>query len=113
MDLGPQMKSSSVKAYLAAIEHFLDMNEVVFHKKVVRALIKSNDSILGGDVPFTTGEIARMLSSTNKLRTKALIHFLASTGIRPASIEDPVLRRKHLYDLPNGCKGVKVYDESK
>ncbi|MEX0657479.1 MAG: site-specific integrase [Nitrosopumilaceae archaeon] len=113
MDLGQQLKPSSVKAYLAAVEHFLDMNEVTFHKKVVRALIKYDDSVLGGDVPFTTEEIARMLSSTTKLRTKALVHFLASTGIRPASIEDPALRKKHLYNIPNGCKAVKVYDESK
>lgn len=113
MSIGEKLKPNTVRAYLAAVEHFLDMNEVVFHKKVVRALIKSDDSVLGGDVPFTTEEISRMLSSTTKLRTKALIHFLASTGIRPASIEDPVLRRKHLEDMPNGCKAVKVYDESK
>ena len=113
MDLGQQMKPNSVKAYLFAVEHFLEMNEVVFHKKVVRALIKSDDLVLGGDVPFTTEEISRMLSSTTKLRTKVLIHFFASTGIRPASIEDPVLRKKHLYDMPHGCKAVKVYDESK
>src|SRR3989304_3290510 len=70
MDLGQQMKPNSVKAYLFAVEHFLEMNEVVFHKKVVRALIKSDDLVLGGDVPFTTEEISRMLSSTTKLRTK-------------------------------------------
>lgn len=113
MDLGETMKPSSVKAYLAAVELFLEMNEVVYHKKVIRKLIPTDDTTLGGDVPFTTQETQRMLSSTTKLRTKALIHFFASTGIRPASIEDPVLRRKHLSDMPDGCKAIKVYDESK
>ena len=112
MALGERVKPNTVKAYLSAVEHFLDMNEVVFHKKVVRSLIKSDDSVLAGDVPFNSEEIARMLASTTKLRSKALIHLLASTGIRPAAIEDPVLRKEDIHDMPNSCKAIRVYDES-
>ena len=57
MDIGEKLKPNTVRAYLAAVEHFLEMNEVVFHKKIIRKLIANDDSILGGDVPFTTDEI--------------------------------------------------------
>src|SRR5207249_10318745 len=48
-----------------------------------------------------------------KARTKALIHFMAPTGIRPGAITDPVLRRKHLLEMPDNCYAIKVYDNSK
>jgi len=57
-----------------------------------------------------------MLSLTNDLRNIALIHFFASTGIRPYALQDPILRLKHLVkmDYENSyCYGIKVYDESK
>lgn len=62
-----------------------------------------------------------MLECTKSLRVKALIHFLASTGIRPAGLVDPVLKIKHLMAMsrPNDttnkkwCYAVRVYDESK
>ena len=56
------------------------------------------------------------------VRKQAIIHFLASTGIRPAALVDPVLKIKHLQSMPNPddpinqphyCYSIKVYDESK
>ena len=108
-----KIKAKSINGKLGAIIHFLEMNRVVFHKKILHKLIPSDDYVPGGDVPFTTEEIQKMLNSTTKLRTKAVVHFLASTGARPASITDPVLRLEHVEDMPNGCKSVKIYDGSK
>ena len=42
-----------------------------------------------------------------------MIHFLACTGIRPGAIADPVIRLKHLFDMPYGCKAIRIYDGSK
>ena len=42
----------------------------------------------------------------------AIIHFLASTGIRPAVLTDPPLQFKHLKKLSDDCYTVKIYDES-
>jgi hypothetical protein len=59
-----------------------------------------------------------MLEGTKKLRTKAIIHFFNSTGARPQSFTDPVLRMKHLliqYDengKDTGCYAVRIYDNS-
>ena len=89
-------RAATIRTKLSAVEHFLEMNEKSYHKKILHKLIPSDDYIVGGDVPYTTQEIQRMLAATTKLRTKAIIHFLASTGARPAAIVDPILGLKHL-----------------
>jgi len=107
------LRATSIRSKLSAIELFLEMNKVTFHKKVLHKLIPSDDYVIGGDIPYTTEEIQKMLSTTTKLRTKAIIHFFASTGARPATIVDPVLMLKHLEEMPDGCMGIKLYDGSK
>jgi len=97
------LKAATIRNKLSAVELFLDMNMKTYHQKVY---------VRGGDIPFTTEEIQRFLKSTTKLRTKVLIHFLASTGARPGAITDPILRLKHIEDMPKGCKGIKLYDGS-
>ena len=114
MDLDDRnLKSSTIRGKLGAIELFLEMNKKTYYKKILHKLIPSSDYIPGGEKPFTTEGIQRFLNSTTKLRTKALVHFLASTGVRPASITDPVLKLKHIEKMTNGCKSVRVYDGSK
>lgn len=108
-----KIKGKSIKAKLCAVELFLDMNRIVFHKRILHKLIPSNDYIPGGEIPFTNEDIQKMLAVTPKLRSKALILFLASTGGRPASIADPILRCKHVENMSNDCKAVKIYDGSK
>lgn len=107
------LKALTIRTKLSAVELFLDMNKMVFYKKILHKLIPSSDYVPGGDKPFTTEEIQKMLKATTKLRSKALIHFLTSTGARPASITDPVLRLKHLEDMPQNCKAIKLYDGSR
>jgi len=103
----------SANLYLAGVALFLDMNMILYHKRILRKLLPNNDAEPGGKLPYTTEEIGRMLSVTTKLRTKVVIHYLASTGSRPAGIEDPVLRLKHIEDMPHSCKSVFIYDGSK
>lgn len=107
------LSHSTVNQYLSGVELFLDMNRLVYFKRILRKMLPSNDKIQGGKMPYTTEEIQRMLSVTVKLRSKAIIHYFASTGSRPASIEDPILRMKHIEDMPHGCKSVLIYDGSK
>jgi len=108
-----KLKASTIRPKLSSVELFLDMNEVIYHKRIIRKMIPKDNGKLGGDVSYTTADIEQMLKATSKPRTRALIHFLASTGARPAGIVDPVLKIKHLEDMPNGCKAIKIYDESK
>ena len=107
------LKSVTIKAKLNAVELFLDMNKVIFHKKILHKLLPSDDHIPGGEIPFTNKDIQNMLKATTKMRTKALIYFLASTAARPGAVADPVLQKKHLVNMPHGCKAVKIYDNSR
>ena len=91
------IKGTTIRAKLNAIELFIAMNDIIINNKLLKKLVPANDYIPGGEVAYTTEEVQRMLSSTTKLRTKALVHFMASTGARPAAITDPVLKRKDLY----------------
>ena len=114
MSLSKQnLKSATIRAKLNAVELFLEMNKKHFHKKVLHRLIPSDDYVRGGDIPFTNEDIQLMQKSATKHRTRAIIHFLASTGSRPGGFSDPPLRMKHLVDIEHDCKAIKIYDESK
>jgi len=104
---------SSGNNYLSAIELFLDMNEIPYPKKVIRKLLPSNDVKPGGERPYTTEEIIRMLDCSSKLRTKALIYFFASIGPRPNAIHDPPLCLRHVFEMQDNCKAVLIYEDSK
>jgi len=106
------LRHSTIAGRLNAVELFLDMNKKVWYRKIVRKLLPSNDEIPGGEVPFTTDELYRMLQVCKKPRDAAVLHFFASTAARPAAIEDPVLRKKHLVEIED-CYGIKIYDGSK
>jgi integrase/recombinase XerD len=90
------IKGSTIRVKLAPVELFVDMNRITYFKRILHKIIPRDGGVLGGSEPFTTTEIKRMLESTKKLRTKAFVHFLASTGIRPGAIIDPILRRKRM-----------------
>jgi len=107
------LSHSSISLYLSSIELFLDMNEVSYPKKVIRRLLPTEGKKQGGERPYTTNEIKRMLDVSPKLRTKALIHFFNSTGIRPNALHDPVVKISDLIELPDGCKAMMLYKESK
>jgi len=107
------VRNHSIKNKLNPILLLLKMNFVPTHDKVLKTKLKRDDVAAAGHEPFTQDEIRSMLEVSKTLRTKALIHFWASTGCRPASITDPILRKKHLFEMPNNCLAIKIYDESK
>jgi len=115
--------SSSVAVTLTAIELFLEMNRRIWHKKLVKRSIQKQDRISGGGEPATTEDINLMLKYCERsVRKRSIILFLASTGIRPGGLIDPILRMKHLVWMadpanptrnPEYCYAVKIYDLSK
>jgi len=116
------LKRNTVVGRLNGMELFLEMNKRDWHRKIVRKLLPADDQPVGGDVPFTTEELYQMKLACKKPRDHAILEFLGSTGGRPGSIEDPVLRIRHLVDMPHPihvhtipkwCYAIKVYDESK
>jgi len=107
------LRKSSIRTPLAGLEKFLDVNRKLYHKKSIHSLIKTDKDMGGGGEPFTTLDIQKMLQVTTSLRMKAVIHFMNSLGIRPAGLTDPVLRKKHLIEMPNNCYAIRIYDNTK
>ena len=119
-ELNQTLKPNSINAFLAPVELFFEMNRKIWHKKLVRKSIQKNDSEQFGNTPVTIDEIQNILEVCKHPRDIALVHFLASTGIRPSGLLDPILRLKHLVYLPDPnnlsntkyCYGLKVYEGS-
>ena len=110
------VKATTQRSNLVGIERFFIMNDCIFHKDRIRKGLRKDTEIPGGRVPVTTEELYLMLQCTKSLRSKAIVHILATTGMRPAGLNDPVLRMKHLEPMytPTGekCYGVIIYDGS-
>ena len=74
------LKSHTIRGKLSAVELFLEMNKILYYKKIVRKLIPSSDYIPGGEKPFTTDDIQKFLKSTTRLRAKALAELDVEDG---------------------------------
>lgn len=103
------VKGSSVRGYLKPVYLFLDVNRIQYYPKAINRLIPKDKTKKGGEKPFTDEEIQNMIDYTNESRTKALVLFFASIGGRSAVLTDPILKFKHLFSMPYGCKAVLCY----
>ena len=74
------VKVSSIRNFFAAIELFLMVNDKgKINSRKLHKMFPEDDN-RSGKKPWTTKDIQIMLESTKSLRTKALIHLLASSG---------------------------------
>lgn len=108
-----KITSSAIKTMISGVIAFFETNEFDWNPKRVLKSIPREDRILGGKNPATNNDVINMLKATDILLEKTIINFVASTGIRPGAITDPILCMKHLEKMSDGCYSVIVYDESK
>ena len=100
---------NTVPTYMNPIKTFLEINDVDLNWRKIKRLYP-NKIKRSGDSAYQTKDVKRMLDVTAQIRNKAIIHFLASTGVRVGAI--PELKIRHLRDMPNDCKMVLVYENS-
>ena len=105
-------KRSTVKGKLQAIELFLEVNKKMFYKRALHLMYPKDTTKKGNEFPYTNEDVLKILKHLKSKRSIALVHFFASTGARPAVIDDPILKFKNVYPMQNGCKAVFLYDES-
>jgi len=110
MFLRKQVSANTVPTPMYAIQAFMESNDIELRWKKIRRLYPAKVKV-SGERCWTTKEIQKMLQSTTNLRNKAIIHFLASTGVRVGAISE--LKLKHLKEMPSGCKSVLVYEDSR
>jgi len=56
-------------------------------------------------------QVRKVLDFTPDIRNKAIIHFIAASGVRIGALPD--LKIKHTREMPLGCKSVIIYSDEK
>jgi len=105
-----RVNPNSVPTFCKPIKLFLEVNDVDLNWRKISRLYPERVKESGNSA-WQTEDVQKMLDSTVQLKNKAIIHFLASTGVRVGSMAD--LKLKHLRDMPDDCKMVLVYEDSK
>ena len=100
---------STLDTILSSVTKFYAMNDIIVNTKKLRSFFPAKQKTLG-DKAYTNEDIKLLLDQTKTLSHKALIHVLASSGMRAGAIAE--LRLKHVKDMPHNCKSVLVYPDS-
>jgi integrase/recombinase XerD len=106
------LSGKTIEDYFSGIELFFECNKKFFYKKALHKMFPERHKT-GNHTPYTTEDVRHLLASTANKRIKALIHFFASTGARPSTLLDPILRFKHIHSMPFNCKAVLLYSNTK
>lgn len=109
LSLRRKHRHTTLDTILSSITKFYAMNDIVVNTKKIRTFFPAKEKTLG-DKAYTNEDVKLMLDQTKTLSHKALIHVLASSGMRAGAIAD--LKLKHLKDMPHNCKSVLVYADS-
>jgi integrase/recombinase XerD len=105
----PTKSPNSGGVRVFALKAFFEINDVELKwKKILRLLPKKVKRT--GKLAYTTRDIQEMLSVAKNQRARALILFLASTGVRVGAIIE--LKMKHIKDMLYGCKAFCIYEGS-
>jgi len=105
----PAKSPNSGGVRVFSLKAFFEINDVeIKWKKILRLLPKKVKRT--GKLAYTTKDVQDMLNSARNQRTRAIILFLASTGVRVGAIIE--LKMKHLKEMPLGCKAFCIYEGS-
>jgi len=100
-------RARSFNTYLTPIEHFFVQNDITLNFKKIRKWFPKHEKLTGQDA-YSNEDIKKLLSVAS-LRWRAIIHFFASTGVRPGAIFD--LKMKDLvFDRFEGSAQVIIYE---
>jgi len=100
---------NSVSTYTNPIKTFLEVNDIDLNWRKIRRLFPAMMKRSGSSA-YQTSDVKRMLDATPQIRNKAVIHFIASSGVRIGALCD--LKLKHIQDMPLGCKMITIYEDS-
>ena len=100
----------SINSQVCALELFFSMSDVILNWKKIKKMLPERKKALG-DKPYTTEQIRIILKNTSNLKFRAIVSFMASSGVRAGSFEE--MKIKDLKNYKDGCKSVKVYADSR
>ena len=64
-----------MRANLAPVELFLDVNKILYHKRALHLLFGKDDQKKGNELPYTTDDVQKMLDITKIKRNRAVFLF--------------------------------------
>ena len=102
-------KRGSILTPVTALELFCDTNDLVINWKKIRRLLPPATKKTGSKA-YTTAQVRKILEFETKIRNKAIIHFVAASGVRIGALPD--LKIKHVRNIED-CKIVTVYPDEK
>lgn len=87
VEIKNHLSPNTIPTRIFSIQTFCDVNDVVINWKKIRLLfpakVKRSDA-----KAWTTKNIQKMLEHSPDIRSKTLMHFLASSGVRIGAIQD-------------------------
>jgi integrase len=102
---------STIKNMISSLRLFFSMNDITCYWIKLKKMLPEQKKPRG-DKPYSTEHVRQILRIFSKLPLfYAITHFISASGVRAGFCEE--LKIKHLSDMPNGCKAVKVYADSK
>ena len=101
---------STIRTSLSALELFCDTNDLMLNWKKTRRLLPPQKK-KSGRKAYTTEQVRKILEFTPDLRNKAIIHFVAASGVRIGAL--PELQIRSVDDMPGDCKSIIIYEGEK
>lgn len=108
MYIRAKISPNSMNPVIASLQLFFSMNDKILNWQRIRRMIPEKVK-KAGYMAYQTEDIKKMLEG-EPLRNKALIHFLASTGMRVGGLEG--LKLKHISEMPENTRAVEIYPET-
>ena len=110
-----KLKRGTINTRIQALFMYVDQNEMSIPKKKFKRMLPVDKIQKSQKKAYSTRDIQMMLDVSPMLRSKALIHLFASTGIRPTAIHDldsnTHLKIKHFREMKGGYMVLTVYAE--
>jgi len=103
------ISASFIAGKICALKLFFSMNDVNLNWIKLQKMIPERTKP-AGNLAYTTEQIDTLLKHNSHAIYRAIIHFMASSGVRVGSFQE--LKMSHLKDMPNGCKSVLVYADT-
>lgn len=109
---------AALKATVYSLFHFYSMNRIILNEKIIRKLLPEQETKIGGNA-YSTKDVQKIILAIEqtkikkhknwhytKPRAKALVHLIASSGVRLGAIPD--LKLGDLKKIQD-CYSVTVY----
>ena len=101
---------NTIRGWLAGVKLFLVVNDVMINWiKISKFMPEASKP--SGQKAYTNEDVRELLLTSVNKKYRALVHILASSGMRIGAIRH--LRIRDLEEMPHGCKSVVVYAGTK